>query len=282
MQVFLRFAGKTNYLPNSFLTRACDCRMLYILSGEGSIHLNGNEYNIQENSLCYYPAGSEYMPVSSKEKPLNFVTVNFDFNREFENFDRVLPTVKSDIFNENKAQNTFQIFNDSIFSLPFVISNAIEYRSKFKEIADNFTFETLQREYCASVLQAVCYKLLKSQYISKNNLEKQVKDYIDENFQTIKTNSDIAAKLSYNEQYLNFLFKKTYKITIHKYITKLRLEEAAKLLVSTELSVGEIIHTVGFESDENFFSIFKAKFNTTPLKYRKVYSGEFKQSVFLI
>ena len=43
----------------------------------------------------------------------------------------------------------------------------------------------------------------------------------------------------------------------------------AEVLLQTDLSVGEIIRYAGYENDSFFRSIFKKKYGTTPLNYRK-------------
>ncbi|MDR0371679.1 MAG: response regulator [Prevotellaceae bacterium] len=48
-----------------------------------------------------------------------------------------------------------------------------------------------------------------------------------------------------------------------------RLDLAERLLVTTKLSVDEIIYKAGFANRGNFFKVFAQKFNTTPKKYRE-------------
>ncbi|MDR1170541.1 MAG: response regulator, partial [Prevotellaceae bacterium] len=48
-----------------------------------------------------------------------------------------------------------------------------------------------------------------------------------------------------------------------------RLDLAERLLVTTKLSVDEIIYKAGFTNRGNFFRVFTQKFNTTPKKYRE-------------
>ena len=60
--------------------------------------------------------------------------------------------------------------------------------------------------------------------------------------------------------------------TPYQYLTEYRLLKASELLVNTELSMGEISNSVGFNSQSHFGKMFKLKTKLTPLSYRKVHA----------
>ena len=68
---------------------------------------------------------------------------------------------------------------------------------------------------------------------------------------------------------LNRNFLKAFGMSPMRYLNKLRLDHAAKLLNSSNLSISEISRQSGFE-DSNYFSrIFHKKFGVPPGKWRK-------------
>ena len=83
MNIFLRYAAETTNLPNHFRTIAYDARILYILSGRGELDYGDESALLEPCSLCYYPAGAPYYPRSVSAEPMRFVTLNFDFTREY-------------------------------------------------------------------------------------------------------------------------------------------------------------------------------------------------------
>lgn len=85
----------------------------------------------------------------------------------------------------------------------------------------------------------------------------------------IHINRDVASAFSYHEYYLNYVFKKNFNTTIHKYITDLRLREACHLIETTDLPIHDIAYTVGFTNANHFSVKFKSKFSITPAMYRK-------------
>ena len=54
-------------------------------------------------------------------------------------------------------------------------------------------------------------------------------------------------------------------------VRELRLKHACTLLVTTNVNMSELAINVGFQTAENFASIFKDKFGMTPLEYRLKY-----------
>ena len=54
-----------------------------------------------------------------------------------------------------------------------------------------------------------------------------------------------------------------------KHIQEKRLDLAARLLLDSDISVGEIIKQVGYENESHFREMFKNKYKQNPLKYRK-------------
>jgi AraC-like DNA-binding protein len=65
-------------------------------------------------------------------------------------------------------------------------------------------------------------------------------------------------------------FRAVYGETPHRYLTRLRLERAARLLADTDWSVTEICAAVGFESLGSFSALFHREFGRPPSEIRKI------------
>ena len=99
--------------------------MLYVLSGNSKIIIEGKEYPLKENTLCYYPPGTKYFPVANSRDPLFFVTINFDFTREFDHIVKCLPLVRVENFEPLCAQNTHLSCKLKNLRTPLVVQAAI-------------------------------------------------------------------------------------------------------------------------------------------------------------
>lgn len=85
------------------------------------------------------------------------------------------------------------------------------------------------------------------------------------------TLQDLAEYAHLQPNYMCALFKKHMHESIFSYILRRRVEYAAVLLRSQELSVGDIAGKAGFTSETAFHRKFKEHFGVTPLTYRKAY-----------
>lgn len=89
---------------------------------------------------------------------------------------------------------------------------------------------------------------------------------------------ETAERLKISSAYLSRLFKKETGFAFGDYVNKLKIEEAASLLLYTEYSDTEISSLLGFSSQSYFIKIFKKYMGTTPKKYKKQYSISILQS----
>lgn len=78
-----------------------------------------------------------------------------------------------------------------------------------------------------------------------------------------------AEALNVNASYLSTLFKKETGVTLTDYVGKRRMEHAAFLLSTTELSVSAIGQRCGIQDDNYFTKLFKKHTGATPKQYRQ-------------
>lgn len=99
-------------------------------------------------------------------------------------------------------------------------------------------------------------------------------EYAAANFATVDTRSAAEhASLSYS--YFSRIFKAYVGQSFTSYVTALRLQEAMKLLVSTDYSVGRVAEECGFGSESRFIALFGKYVGTTPHRFRR---GKLKPS----
>lgn len=93
-------------------------------------------------------------------------------------------------------------------------------------------------------------------------------DYIEANL-TKKLDLDMVADaVHYSRHHLQRTFSKSLGMTLHDYLQRRQLTEAAKLLVFSGKSILEIALLSGYESQQAFHGIFKAMYKLTPNQYR--------------
>ncbi|SFL52291.1 two component transcriptional regulator, AraC family [Gracilibacillus orientalis] len=108
--------------------------------------------------------------------------------------------------------------------------------------------------------------------LNQNNVKGtiyQIKKYIHSHYDQSITLKSIANKFYMNPVYMGQLFKKTYGVYFKDYILKVRMDEAKKLLRTTDLKVYEVAENVGFNNPDYFVTQFEKIVKTTPSQYRK-------------
>ncbi|WP_276354580.1 response regulator [Cohnella caldifontis] len=75
---------------------------------------------------------------------------------------------------------------------------------------------------------------------------------------------EIADAVCLSPNYLSYLFKKIAGYNMWDYVTKLRMEEARRLIMTTDMRRYEISDEVGYESPEHFTKIFKKYYGVNP------------------
>jgi AraC-like DNA-binding protein len=79
----------------------------------------------------------------------------------------------------------------------------------------------------------------------------------------------IARLVRLNEFRLKHVFRYIYKTGIFEYLVQARMEEAKRLTMTTELSVGEIAAKTGYQRQSSFIGAFRRHFGYTPGSVRR-------------
>lgn len=92
--------------------------------------------------------------------------------------------------------------------------------------------------------------------------------YIQQNFAEKLTVEELASRCGVSVYHFIRLFKRSQNCTPHEYIMGVRLRQGVRLLLTTDMTVGEIAISVGFHSASHFSSCFKSHYGMTPREYR--------------
>jgi len=93
-------------------------------------------------------------------------------------------------------------------------------------------------------------------------------DYIESHLDGKLELETVAEAVHYSKYHLHRLFTETVGMTIHEYVQRRQLTEAAKLLVFSDKPIIEIAFICGYESQQSFSLAFKAMYKSPPAEYR--------------
>lgn len=189
------------------------------------------------------------------------------------------------------AFTSFLKSNKYTKQIPVVIISAkiteAEQAKGFEVGADAY----LTKPFSSQLLQAVVNRLVVNKgelkeyyYSSESAFEKtggqlmhlEDKEFLDSVLSILENNLDrdalrpefIAEKLGMNVRSLYRRFKKITSLSPSDFIKDYRLKYAAKLLLTTQLTVQEIIYKTGISNKSYFYREFTKKYHMTPKDYR--------------
>ena len=93
-------------------------------------------------------------------------------------------------------------------------------------------------------------------------------DYIENNLDGKLGLDTVSEAVHYSKYHLHRIFTDTVGMSIHDYVQRRQLTEAAKLLIFSDKSIIEIALICGYESQQAFTSAFKGMYKVPPAEYR--------------
>ncbi len=145
------------------------------------------------------------------------------------------------------------------------LKNHVNPLSIIAECAD---YESLGRQF-TEIVEELCESVEVKEEVQVNEMIGKALEYIKTNFKHNVSLDDVSRVVNVSSYYFSKVFKESMKENFIDYLTKLRIEEAKKLLGDKQISVKEICVEVGY-GDPNYFSrIFKKYEGITPTEYRE-------------
>lgn len=121
---------------------------------------------------------------------------------------------------------------------------------------------------CVFTLTRWVRELLDSQRYSR--CVKKALEYIDIHLHCKISLDELCQAAGASRSHLSALFGKELGCTIPEYINEQRLDEAARLLRTTDESAASVANLVGFSSQSYFIEKFKKRYGATPHEYRNL------------
>lgn len=193
-------------------------------------------------------------------------------------FDYAVVNVLQEIINEHFSGYSFDVGNGEFIGIVNIPRDCSQYEMrKFK----NEIVDILKRTFNTSVKTEIGVpeehvkdigKSYKAAYksIDSNNAQtaEKIKHYIDEHYRENIRIKDIADNLFLTSTYICLIFKNEVGITINKYITQMRIEEAKNLLKNTNMTIAQIALSVGYTDTTYFSKLFKSYTGSNPSEMR--------------
>lgn len=104
----------------------------------------------------------------------------------------------------------------------------------------------------------------------QNQLIQQIYKYLNDNFSQPIGLTNVSEHVNRNPSYISRFIKQATGRKFSEILAELRLEEAKKLLRSSNLKITQIAEQVGYPNLQYFTRVFTGQMNMTPAEYRKI------------
>lgn len=104
----------------------------------------------------------------------------------------------------------------------------------------------------------------------EDNIINRVMMYINQNINETQnlTLDKICENIHISKSHLCHIFKETTGLSVMQYTNSLKLTQAKKLLLSTNMKIQDIAFFLGYSSSTFFCKVFKGSVNCSPTQYR--------------
>lgn len=250
-------------------------KLVYVLQGSSSFNLDHKTYHLPTGSLMVVGPNTvqSFFAPHDEDLVLNIIMRASSFEKMF------LPL----LMESNELSDYFwQMLYEKDFSsiLLFHCRNNKEIRHLVLQL-----YYESQINHNHSLLIINSYVLLLFAQLIRNHIDDvqrlsganstqstaKIFQYITEHKAEV-TLSMVAEHFKLSKGYLSRYIKSRTGYTFSGLLQKLRLKEAAYLLINSGLSVEEIVFQVGYTDISNFYRVFKETYQMTPGEFRSLYS----------
>lgn len=239
---------------NRTLSNICHSHDFYELTlvCKGSCtHIINEKKHIHTNDEIIFLRPGDYHTFLSQSEDIRVLSLSVERN-EFESFCNAY---------DNRIIKTLTDKTDApVIRYPGAFSGIINHINVHDEYDCKFILSYFIKIYIDATH--------KGKYDIPKTIERALKDmYKPEN---VKVGIPAMVELSgYSRPHLSRLIKKYRGVTLHEYISTIRLDASYKALILSTASIEEIAENIGFSSLSHFYKAFKERFGVTPASLRK-------------
>lgn len=246
----------------------------FVFVKKGSIiaKQDDNEISLEQNQIIFHKPNIMHSIVATNDTAPSVLIVSFSSKSEEMHF------FDNKVFDLTKG--VIQIL-DIIFDLgskTFDIDNTTPTTTKM-HLKENAIIGGIQS--IKNMLEFFLIELIKNEsnreeniglFLSGNNLIDNVIYYLKSNVYTRVDIEDISNRFGYSKSYIFKEFKRKTGNTIINYFTRLKIDEAKRLLKKKENNISQVSNLLAFDNPNYFSKVFNKIAKMTPSQYKAKYN----------
>lgn len=244
--------------------------MIYVTGGTLSVSENREHYTVKEGSVIFLHKNSSRAITPEDCMKVSYIYVNF-FMQHFD----IIPDGKTTLGKTVCIPHTTAPEIRYIYPLPHMLEkiNGSVLDKKIHDYAEYFNspgrltdLEINTRFYD---ILSECVKYNRDLYNPHGKLSDRIINYLNEHMTEQLSTSDMEKKFYLTYKYMGTAFKKETGETILGYHTKLRMNYAKRLILTTFYGIDEISRMTGYTDALYFSRVFKKHYGSSPQNFRK-------------
>lgn len=241
----------------------------YCVSGRSELLLDDGSYiYLKENDFCLseQTAQKEYI---FPTKQYQGIKIYFDLPLLFQSCGELMKSFSIDLakLEECYCRNHKTYINEADNELEAIFQKLW----KFSERPSNFHLQIHTLELLYRLLNMEIRPTKTCGFYTETQVEiaKRTAKILSDDLRKHIPVRQIAERFSVGETSLKNYFRGVYGQNISSWLRETRMNEAARLLTTTQRPIAEISEQVGYSNQGKFAAVFKKQFGLSPLEYRR-------------
>ncbi len=262
-------------LPPGALEQHNSWELAYVSHGSVCIETDTRKHFMEENEILFIAPNKPHMAREYNHKNASVLFLSFDIKSKlmdiFYNYKTKLsPDCKYIMdklinegiktFNYSKKDGSYRLWQKKDAPL----GGTQMYRSYIEQL-----LIYLLREICT----AKTFKTYENKAEFLDNLFDSICEHLANNIYTNISIEELCQKTNYSKSYISRIFKSKSGMSIMEYHTKLKIDEACKLICEKKNTIYHISEKLGFNNQYYFSKVFKKHVGMTPNQYKKAYKN---------
>jgi len=246
--------------------------VILFTKGDGSIKISNDSYTVQPHTICLVAPNQfhSFEGLEDVEGIIFFFCQDF-YVEEF-SFIRLLNTFSYTSQLDRNNSNSCIILSDTEFSSVTSTINSIH--QEYESYTPSNNSAVIIRSHLNIMLLKLSAMYEARSGESKTNdsiLIHSLSHMVDSYFIKEQQLAFYTSAFNISESQLNDICNKHFNCGLKKILQNRLMQEARKLLLSTDLSISEIAYKLNFEDNSYFNKVFKSKTGLTPKRFRDIH-----------
>ncbi len=245
--------------------------MVTVVKGELTHRINGREIRLGRGDILIM---NRHVTHSVDRAEKDDLGINFIMSDSF--LDTLAPEIRGTVFEDFARENA------KCDGEPMFLHFSSKGEKQIENIVENLLFELTdynRNNHILTVTVALLFKYLSlkekrlllqatKRFTPEQRRKMEIMNYIS-SYQSQATLTELAEKMGLSSPYLSKIIVDYFGKSFKELLLDERMKTAKRLLLESDMSVGEIIYSVGYENESYFHREFKKRYGATPLGIRR-------------